>query len=355
MKFRNRQQAKIMAERAQHSVSAYGGLGAHGLDFGEEGGKCTKQKEIEGSFSGSAMQFAPKVFEDSDEDEYLINADTAEMDKELKKIDQEVKSQEDQEGDDSANYAIPDNDQGYVDVLKERFGHTSFRDGQLKAVKLILEEKRNVLVVLATGAGKSLCYQYVTQFVPGLVLVVTPLISLMTDQLSKLPDFIPGAALNSQQSYATKQAVMKAVVDKKIKVLFITPERLFMEDLSKFGREISMVCVDEIHCSSEWSHNFRPAYLVLHEMIKEKLGDSTRVIGLTATATRAAQQQICSIFDISYPNHIVTQPDLSRLNLQLSITRDGEKTHALLALLRSPSFKNLTSILIFATQRRTTD
>ena len=82
--------------------------------------------------------------------------------------------------------------------------------------------------------------------------------------------------------------MIKAVVDKKIKVLFITPERLFMEDLSKFGREISMVCVDDIHCSSEWSHNFRPAYLVLHEMIKEKLGDSTRVIGLTATATRAA-------------------------------------------------------------------
>lgn len=128
-----------------------------------------------------------------------------------------------------------------------------------------------------------------------------------------------------------------------------------MEDLSKFGRKISMVCVDEIHCSSEWSHNFRPAYLVLHEMIKEKLGSETRVIGLTATATRAAQQQICEIFDIKYPDHIVTQPDLSRLNLQLSITRDAEKTTALLQLLRSSSFKPLTSILIFATQRRTTD
>lgn len=79
--------------------------------------------------------------------------------------------------------------------------------------------------------------------------------------------------------------MIKAVRDKKIKVLFITPERLFMEDLSKFDRKISMVCVDEIHCASEWSHNFRPAYLVLHEMIKEKLGDETRVIGLTATAT----------------------------------------------------------------------
>ena len=91
--------------------------------------------------------------------------------------------------------------------------------------------------------------------------------------MQKLPDFIDGAALNSQQSHPTKQAVIRAVTRKEIKVLFITPERLFMEDLSKFGRQISMVCVDEIHCSSEWSHNFRPAYLVLHEMIKEKLGD----------------------------------------------------------------------------------
>lgn len=72
-------------------------------------------------------------------------------------------------------------------------------------------------------------------------------------------------------------------------MLFITPERLFMEDFSKFNREISMVCVDEIHCASEWSHNFRPAYLVLHEMIKEKLSPQTKVIGLTATATKAAQ------------------------------------------------------------------
>ena len=110
-----------------------------------------------------------------------------------------------------------------------------------------------------------------------------------------------------------------------------------------------MVCVDEIHCSSEWSHNFRPAYLVLHEMIKEKLGSNTRVIGLTATATKAAQNQICDIFDIDYPKNIVTQPDLSRMNLELSITRDAEKTQPLISLLRSDSFKDLTSILIFAT------
>ena len=128
-----------------------------------------------------------------------------------------------------------------------------------------------------------------------------------------------------------------------------------MEDLSKFGRKISMVCVDEIHCASEWSHNFRPTYLMLHEMIKEKLGSETRVLGLTATATKSTQKQICSIFDIKYPEHLVTQLDLSRLNLQLSITRDAEKTKALMTLLRTETYKNLTSILLFATQRRTTE
>lgn len=124
----------------------------------------------------------------------------------------------------------------------------------------------------------------------GLVLVVTPLIALMTDQLNKLPDFIPGAALNSQQSFDLKKKVVQAVQEGKIKTLFITPERLFTEDLQKFGRKISMVCVDEIHCASEWSHNFRPTYLMLHEMVREKLGSETIVLGLTATATKSTQK-----------------------------------------------------------------
>lgn len=200
MKFRNRFQQKLQAERAAHNVGAYGGLGAHGLDFGEDGtdGKA-KVKEVEGSFSSSAMQYAPKIVNSDEEEELLISGGMNEIEEQLKDIDQEVKSNQDSDGKnvDGADFAIPATDQGYVDVLKERFGHTDFREGQLTAVKLILEQKRNALVVLATGSGKSLCYQFVTQFLPGLVLVVTPLISLMTDQLQKLPDFIPGAALNS--------------------------------------------------------------------------------------------------------------------------------------------------------------
>ena len=158
------------------------------------------QKELEGSFSISALKFAPKIQMEGDYS-YLLDDGKQSQESDLR---EEVEEIEDVILDDSANYKVPESDDGYYTVLKERFGHEEFKEGQLKAVKLILEQKKNALVVLATGGGKSLCYQYVTQFLEGLVLVVTPLISLMTDQLQKLPDFVPGAALNSQQSYATK-------------------------------------------------------------------------------------------------------------------------------------------------------
>ena len=185
-----------MAEKSKHSVSAYGGLGAKGLDFGEAGFRdVDKIKEIEGSFSGSAAHLAPKFKMDEDSDS-MLNDDNLD-DLEDIPLDMIEDEQEIEDIDDSAPYPIPKEDSGYYQVLEERFGHTSFYTGQLRAIKLILESKKNCLVVLATGGGKSLCYQYTTQFLPGLVLVVTPLISLMTDQLQKLPDFIPGAALNS--------------------------------------------------------------------------------------------------------------------------------------------------------------
>ena len=92
---------------------------------------------------------------------------------------------------------MPDTDEGYQKILKERFGHDDFLPGQLEAIKILIHKRKNALVVLATGGGKSLIYQYAAQFMPGLILVVTPLIALMTDQLGKLPDFMPGACINS--------------------------------------------------------------------------------------------------------------------------------------------------------------
>ena len=367
-RFAKKMSLEQMKNRDQ--VNMYGGLGKVGLDYAdrdkrecllsdEELSDETDEQAV-AAFSNSAKALirsaAAKEGAEEEEDEMLCEGfDTMAL--ELQKIDDEV--EEDPPVDpndlDKAAFAIPETDEGYRKILKERFGHDEFMEGQLEAIKVLVQKRSNALVVLATGGGKSLVYQYVTQFMPGLVLVVTPLIALMTDQLNKLPDFLPGACLNSQQKYQTKQQVVTSVQEKNIKVLFITPERLFTEDLNKFGRKISMVCVDEIHCASEWSHNFRPTYLMLHEMVKEKLGKKARVLGLTATATRSTQRQICRIFDVKYPEHLVTQPDLSRLNLQLAITRDKAKDKALMTLLRSDGYRRLSSILLFATQRRTTE
>ena len=102
---------------------------------------------------------------------------------ELKQIDEKI--EEDPEVDledlDKAAYALPSDDKGYLKILKDRFGHTEFKEGQLEAIKILVQDRKNALVVLATGGGKSLIYQYATQFMEGLILIVTPLIALMTD------------------------------------------------------------------------------------------------------------------------------------------------------------------------------
>ena len=130
----------------------------------------------------------------------MLASDLEDMEDELKQIDKTIEEKIEEPVDDldKAAYEIPETDEGFVKILKERFGHDSFKEGQLEAIKIILTKKQNALVVLATGEGKSLIYQYTTLFFPGLVLIVTPLIALMTDQLNKLPEFLPGGSINSQ-------------------------------------------------------------------------------------------------------------------------------------------------------------
>eukprot|EP00347_Sterkiella_histriomuscorum_P010247 403377026 len=380
LKFNDRIKRKMQIEAAKNrdQVNAFGGLGKVGLEYAggnpnhriddignlvDENGNLVE--DLVPGFSTSALKYVKKVAktlseideqEDNGDDEQLLDGD--EEIKHLHKIDEELKEEEDKNEEeiketeelptdfDIPLYKIPDSDEEYTKILKDKFGHESFRAGQLEAIKILLVKKENALVVLATGGGKSLVYQYVSMFMNGLIIIVTPLISLMTDQLGKLPDFLPGASLNSHQNYQLKKEVIKAIQDKHIKVLFISPEKFFMEDFSKYNRKIAMVCVDEIHCASEWSHNFRPAYLKLHDMIKEKVTsqkDSCVVLGLTATATKATQKSVCKIFNVQYPEHIVTEPNLSRMNLSLSITRDTDKLKSLMQLMSSGSFKKLTS------------
>lgn len=202
--------------------------------------------------------------------------------------------------------------------MKEEFGFDSFLEGQHESLQVLLEKEESALLVLATGGGKSLVYQYAALFAGrALVVVVTPLISLMTDQLNKLPDCLRGACLNSYQTAKQKSEIMGAVRRGAVDVLYVSPERLVVEDLTTFGRDISFFCVDEVHCATEWSHCFRPSFLKLNEIIFSRFR-CRRVLGLTATATKQTENALKELF---YFQHVFRCKDLSRINLSLSITR----------------------------------
>ena len=142
----------------------------------------------------------------------MLIADFEKIEQQLEEVDPKIYDEDDIDPSDKAAYQVPATDEGFLEILKERFGHDSFKEGQLEAIKVLLKKKLNTLVVLATGGGKSLIYQFVSLFVPGLVLVVTPLIALMNDQLNKLPEFLPGGSINSQLGYNVKQKVINAVI-----------------------------------------------------------------------------------------------------------------------------------------------
>ena len=203
-KFKARMANKIRIEQMQNrdQVNAYGGLGKVGLDYKHQVEDRNGDAYEVPAFSPALAHLAPKPKPQESDEELISESDEEmlcdgfeKMEDELKQIDTSIV---DEDPEDAAAYQIPSTDEGFLKILKEKFGHESFREGQLEAIKIMLSQKSNALVVLATGGGKSLIYQFVSLFMPGLILVVTPLIALMTDQLNKLPDFLPGASINSQ-------------------------------------------------------------------------------------------------------------------------------------------------------------
>ncbi|MBW8771355.1 MAG: ATP-dependent DNA helicase RecQ [Gemmatimonadetes bacterium] len=220
-------------------------------------------------------------------------------------------------------------------VLRAKFGFPDFRPGQERAVQSVLEQ-RDTLVVLPTGGGKSVCYQVPAMVLPGLTVVVSPLISLMKDQVDALTTRgIPATFVNSTLTSGEVSERMSRVMRGEIKLLYLAPERFDVGTAAERlrGVGVSLLAIDEAHCISEWGHDFRPSYLRIAQ-VREKLG-WPQVVAHTATATPHVRQDIARQLRLENPETIITGFDRQNLRYHVVPTRtDAEKDAALAAILR---------------------
>jgi len=212
-----------------------------------------------------------------------------------------------------------------LDVLLKYFGHTSFRPAQETLIDALLSG-RDVLGVMPTGAGKSVCYQIPALLLAGATLVVSPLISLMKDQVAQLRrGDIPAAFINSSLTVEQYREVLRRVGEGRYKIIYVAPERLETADFLRFAMEtpIALVAVDEAHCVSQWGQDFRPSYLKISGFI-EKLKVRPVVGAFTATATKTVKSDIIRLLGLSDPLSLTTGFD--RPNLYFEVARPKNKS-----------------------------
>ncbi|KAJ0495501.1 putative DNA helicase [Helianthus annuus] len=246
-------------------------------------------------------------------------------------------------------------DDNLVKLLKLVYGYDSFRDGQLEAIKLILSGKSS-MVILPTGAGKSLCYQLPAMILEGMSLVISPLVALMYDQLRQLPPVIPGGLLCSSQTLEESSETIRRAQEGALKVLFVSPERLLNTEFTSIfsaNSLISLVVIDEAHCISEWSHNFRPSYMRLRaSLLRSSLGVGC-ILAMTATATTKTMHDVMRSLEIP-PTNLVQAAQV-RDNLQLSVSLSGNRMKDLMALLKALPYTEVKSIIIYCKYQSETD
>ncbi|XP_020592591.1 ATP-dependent DNA helicase Q-like 5 [Phalaenopsis equestris] len=250
---------------------------------------------------------------------------------------------------------VEPSDENLKKLLMLTHGYDCFREGQLEAIKYVISGE-SAMLVLPTGAGKSLCYQLPALVLPGVALVVSPLIALMVDQLRQLPPLIPGGLLSSNQTREESLETLRRLHEGLIKVLFISPERLLNpEFLSTFGDglPISFVAIDEAHCISEWSHNFRPSYLRLRATLLRSVLNVQCFLAMTATATTQTLHGIMRALEI--PSTGLIKKCQIRDNLQLFITSNDDRLKDLLILIKSISMNNMRSIIIYCKFQKETE
>ena len=239
-----------------------------------------------------------------------------------------------------------------LEALNRYFGYDSFRPGQSGIVSAILTG-RDVLGVMPTGAGKSICYQIPAAILPGVAIVISPLISLMRDQVDALNDVgLPAAFINTTQTPDEQDLVFPQALSGQIKLLYVAPERLETERFRNFAVRvpISLVAVDEAHCVSQWGQDFRSSYLGIGEFIA---GLPTRptVAAFTATATERVRRDIVSILGLHTPSITVTGFD--RPNLYFDVISMPRKDKASWVASYIASHPDESGIVYCATRKET--
>ncbi len=239
-------------------------------------------------------------------------------------------------------------------LLKDRFGYPDFRPGQTDAVSAVLEG-RDTLVVLPTGGGKSLCYQVPALMLDGLTVVISPLISLMKDQVDALvARGLPATFVNSTLSSAEVSDRMARVQRGEIKLLYVAPERFDLgttaERLKAVG--VRLLAVDEAHCISEWGHDFRPSYLRVKD-VRQRLG-APPTVALTATATPEVREDIARQLALRDPALVLTGFDRTNLSYHVIATKnDAAKDATLIDLLRTRQEDGVA--IVYASTRKTVE
>ncbi|MGG0233287.1 DNA helicase RecQ [Bacillus tropicus] len=237
------------------------------------------------------------------------------------------------------------------ELLASYFGYSSFRRGQDETIKNVLDGKDTVCI-MPTGGGKSICYQIPALVFEGTTLVISPLISLMKDQVDTLvQNGISATYINSSISIAEANQRIQLAKQGHYKLLYVAPERLdsmeFVDQL--IDMKIPMIAIDEAHCISQWGHDFRPSYLHIHRIL-DYLPEKPLVLALTATATPQVRDDICNTLGINQENTIMTT--FERENLSFSVIKGQDRNAYLADYIRQ---NQKESGIIYAATRKVVD
>lgn len=234
------------------------------------------------------------------------------------------------------------------DLLKQYFGYDEFRPGQKEIIQKVIDQE-NVLGIMPTGSGKSICYQLPALLLDGLAVVVSPLISLMKDQVDAANQLgIPATFINSSlDGYETARRFQE-IDRQQYRLLYIAPERFIMPDFIQAMKRwnVRMIAIDEAHCISQWGHDFRPSYLQMANQL-DQLPTRPVIVALTATATVQVATDIKRLLKIPENNHI--QTGFERENLRFQVIKDQKKEQYLIEYLKIN--KNQSGIIYAATRK----